>query len=56
MFGEESMHDVDQLNLADFVALFVGAENYIEMARAAHPDIDCFIVFINGGPPTPGRQ
>jgi hypothetical protein len=52
VFGDESMHDLLHLTRADFVALFEAAQAYIAMARAKHPEVDCFLVFMNGGRPS----
>jgi hypothetical protein len=50
VFGDAAMHDLLALPRSAFVALFDTAEQYLRRAAAARPGLDCFLVFLNGGP------
>jgi diadenosine tetraphosphate (Ap4A) HIT family hydrolase len=49
VFGDERMHHLMNMRREDFVALFEVALCYINRARRAHPAIDHYMIFINGG-------
>jgi hypothetical protein len=47
--GNESMHNMLRLSLADFQTLFRTAEEYIRRSRHRAPDVHYFLCFMNGG-------
>lgn len=48
-FGDHDMHDLLRLRRDELVGLFDAAEQYIVAARRARPELDHFMVFLNGG-------